>query len=369
MNQWKKQRTRIIGNQRIVILLSTYNAEKYLREQLDSILKQTRTDWQLIVRDDGSRDGTLAILEEYTKKYNTISYYAGDNLGAKNSFFDLMKRVENQDFDYVAFCDQDDYWLPDKLKRATKVLDLFSGQKKADVLGQAHTVKSFPLLYCGKPQLVDKELSPILKEIKRTIRPGFSNALVENIVTGCTTVLNRAMYDIVMQLLPEYCIMHDWWMYLAASCFGQVLYDETPMIYYRQHENNVMGIDGSRTAELKHRASKYKSRRSNISMQAGELLALWKKLEHQKKQEQGTYRFLESNWERKQYLPEKAEGNDWMIRVSRREPVAVSRRRADTLANCKKLGNRLRLAFGKVIYRQRKMDDLIFRILFLLGLR
>ena len=163
----------------------------------------------------------------------------------------MMKKVRSEQFDYIAFCDQDDYWLPEKLNRATRVLNLFSSREKAGQGEPPGIDDELPLLYCGKPQLTDKELSPIGEDMKRNIRPGFANALVENIVTGCTTVLNRSMYEMILKFLPEYCIMHDWWMYLVASCFGRVLYDETPMIYYRQHENNVMGIDSSRIKELK----------------------------------------------------------------------------------------------------------------------
>lgn len=397
MNRWKKQRTRIIENQGIVmaetkpikrkhgcvdtkhsednsgrctvmILLSTYNAQEYLREQLDSLLAQTETDWRLVVRDDGSQDNTLSILEEYAQQYSCISYYSGENMGAKDSFFDLMKKVQCKQFDYVAFCDQDDYWLPDKLSRAIQLLTQFSFEEITEET-QAGSENDIPLLYCGKPQLVDKKLSFIEEEIKRKIRPGFANALVENIVTGCTTVINRSMYELMIKLLPEYCIMHDWWMYLVASCFGWVLYDETPTIYYRQHDHNVMGIEKSRTAELKHRVKKYKSRKSNIMMQAEEFVRLVKKQGLQKRKEwDGKHNVSFLRLEEKTH----SEGlgiEGTQIKVSRKEAITVSLKRAYLLANYKKSANRFRLAFGKVMYRQRKMDDIIFRILFLFGLR
>lgn len=393
MNRWKNQRTRIIENQGIVmaetrlsrqnksgamakcckdhieqasvvILLSTYNAEEYLREQLDSLLAQTETDWRLVVRDDGSQDNTLAILEEYAGQYHQISYYNGENMGAKDSFFDLIKKIKGGQFDYVAFCDQDDYWLPEKLSRAIELLTQFStGEMKEEM--QEDLENELPLLYCGKPQLVDKELSFIQEKIKREIRPGFANALVENIVTGCTTVINRSMYEMLLKLLPEYCIMHDWWMYLVASCFGKVLYDEKPTIYYRQHGHNVMGIDESRTVELKHRVQKYKSRKSNILMQAEEFLRLVKK----RGKGQNGYGNVSSSHYKEQVHLTVHEVEDAVIRVSRKEAVNASLKRAYLVANYKKAGNRLRLAFGKVMYRQRKMDDVIFRILFLFGLR
>lgn len=365
MNDWKKeemQKNRT-ATASVMILLSTYNAQPYIREQLDSLLAQTRSDWQLVVRDDGSQDNTPAILQEYSGKYPQISYYSGDNLGAKGSFFDLMKHVQKESFRYVAFCDQDDYWLPEKLERATTVLQLFS---KKESTGQTDMYGGLPLLYCGKPQLTDKNLSPMEEELKRTIRPGFANALVENIVTGCTTVINRSMYELVLKLFPDYCIMHDWWMYLTASCFGQVLYDEAPMIYYRQHENNVMGIENSRITELKHRTQKFKSRKSNITMQAEELLRLVKQQEQLCPDKDD---FLYVSLEEAQQLLKASKIEETDIKVSRRESLRACKHRAYLLANYKKGTNRWRLAFGKVMYRQRKIDDLIFRLLFLLGLR
>lgn len=325
----------------VIILLSTYNAEQYLREQLDSLLQQTYPEIRIVVRDDGSTDSTLSILEEYCQKAENVSYYAGENLGAKNSFFDLMKYAAAFDFEFCAFCDQDDYWKTEKIEKAVEVL-----QKKGRK----------PVLYCGRTKLVDADLKPLLNEIKRDIYPAFSNALVENIVTGCTTVLNRSMYDIIMKYLPEYCIMHDWWMYLVATCFGQVFYDDIPYILYRQHGNNVMGIDSSYKTEMKNRAKKYKSRKSNICMQAAELVRLMEKYGEEKE------------------IP-KAESCPSDIRhfekkLSQPENVRTCYEKAVLLAHYKKgVANRFRLVFGYNVFRQRRMDDFIFRVLFLLGMR
>lgn len=306
--------------QAIVVLLSTYNAQEYLREQLDSLKQQDIPLLQVLVRDDGSTDHTIAILQEYEKDWDCLHYYQGENLGAIGSFFDLMQHVKDQSYAYIAFCDQDDVWLPDKLRTAVETIDQSAGT--ADT----------PVLYCSKTQLVDETLTVLEDHIRRTIRPSFSNALVENIVTGCTTVLNAAMYRILLQHIPRYCIMHDWWMYLIASCYGQVIYDSVPHILYRQHGNNVMGIERSYTKEMKARAKKFESRRSNICIQAEEFLR--------------------------------------QTEAQESETVKQCRKKAALLAHYKdRMRNRLQLVFGHVVVRQRRMDDLIFRILFLLGLR
>ena len=355
MNRWKIKRKIYFneGNMEkvarqeevamVLVLLSTYNAQDYLREQLDSLLEQSLKQIKIVIRDDGSSDDTIGILEEYSDIYPNITYYQGENLGAADSFFDLMKHVRKEAFSYVAFCDQDDFWLEDKLKHAVKTIDQLTQYSKKG-----------PVLYCGKPQLVDQDLNILEQEINREIRPGFSNALIENIVTGCTMVLNRSLFDLLVAHLPEYCIMHDWWCYLMASCYGLVVYDEQPYLYYRQHQNNVMGIDGSYVTEFSHRVKKYKSRQGNIVKQAKELLVQMSQIS------------VENPWsEDVKKLPALPE----MLYLS--HPVSVSncRKRAMLLAHYKEGKTRLSLSFGKVVYRQRKVDDAIYRLLFLLGIR
>lgn len=308
--------------EKVIILLSTYNAERYLREQLDSLLAQTCQPDEILIRDDGSKDGTIEILEEYSKKAENVTYYMGENLGAKDSFLDLVKHAKDRDFAFCGFCDQDDYWKPEKIERAVKML-----QQEGEG----------PVLYCGKTQLVDADLNPLPEQIHRRVRPSFYNALVENVVTGCTTLLNRSMYDLLLSYMPRYCIMHDWWMYLVASCLGKVVYDETPYILYRQHGDNVMGLESQYHMEMKNRMAKFKSRKSNISMQAEELVRLLKK-NNIEQVEQGE--------------------------------LGECLKTAGLLAHYKEsMKSRLILAFGHKVFRQRRMDDVIFRVLFLMGMR
>lgn len=134
---------------RICVMLSTYNGEQYLREQLDSIYGQQGVDFHILVRDDGSSDGTLQILYEYRKKKGRMRVKEGTNLGSKKSFYELcfMAEAAEDVFDYYAFADQDDVWYPDKLSRAVKALDTVDGCSDK--------------LWYGGVRLVDCNLNPI----------------------------------------------------------------------------------------------------------------------------------------------------------------------------------------------------------------
>lgn len=219
----------------VQVLLSTYNGKQYIREQLDSILNQSYQDIQIQIRDDGSSDGTIAILKEYSEKYDNIQYYVGKNIGACASFFELFNYKE-YNADYYATCDQDDVWMEDKIEVAIKQLENY------DQIA----------LYCCRTQLVDEQLQPIEDHLRNYCpRPSFGNALVENICTGCTIVFNQKLYQLIKGKRPQYCVIHDMWLYQVASCFGTVIYDDQPYIYYRQHSGNVIGLDRSRIGLIK----------------------------------------------------------------------------------------------------------------------
>ena len=213
------------GNHRevkVAILLSTYNGELYLREQLDSILNQTHQNIDLLVRDDGSTDGTLAILEEYTNICPKIHYYQGENIGPARSFLDLLKNASEAD--YYALSDQDDVWLPEKIEIAIGMLVkeqadfYYSGTRPVDV----------------NLKLID---SPPIIPVKT-----FGASLVFASVTGCTVVFSKRLIEIYMLYSPAKLLMHDSWLFKIALATGhKVAFDDNPYILYRQHENNVVG--------------------------------------------------------------------------------------------------------------------------------
>ena len=216
---------------RIVVLLSTYNGQKYLSKQIDSILKQNVEHLDLLIRDDGSTDDTLSIIERYSEKYDNISYYRGKNKGACQSFFDLIRRV-SENYDYYAFSDQDDYWEKDKLDIAVRKLREIDEQ--------------IPMLYCSNVIATDEHLHPIGYLFKKNkIEVNFHNAIFENIAVGCSCVTNQKLLSLIKQHIPQRCYMHDWWIYIVATYFGKVIYDNDSYILYRQHSNNVVGASKS----------------------------------------------------------------------------------------------------------------------------
>ncbi len=209
----------------IYVLLSTYNGEKYLEEQLESLIAQKDVDFKILVRDDGSTDSTHKILNAWQEK-SLLTWYTGKNLGAARSFFDLVQKAP--DADYYAFCDQDDVWLPEKLSRAVQVLSDMDNLR--------------PSLYCSGYMVVDKYLNEIRTNIRTDVHLTTPSVLLESFVPGCVMVFNRRLKGIVKTNIPECTIYHDRWIFLSAFFCANIRYDEVANIKYRQHENNVIGV-------------------------------------------------------------------------------------------------------------------------------
>jgi glycosyltransferase involved in cell wall biosynthesis len=223
----------------VAVLISTYDGEAFLAAQLDSLAGQQGVAVQVFARDDGSRDGTLRVLAAYADRWPQLAHpLVGDNLRPARSFMTLLGSVPD-DFDYYAFCDQDDVWLPDKLARAV-------GQLQTDP-------PSAPALYCSNVLCVDQALNA-LGPPRRNGDPRFEHLLFENIAFGNTVVMNRAARRTIVSHPPQRgMIMHDWWCTLVISATGRVIYDETARILYRQHDRNSIGATRSRLVEIARR--------------------------------------------------------------------------------------------------------------------
>ena len=209
-----------------VILMSTYQGERFVVEQLHSILAQLPEEGVIFVRDDGSTDATVARIESIGDP--RIEITRGSNLGFAASFFALIASAPDDAKAYF-LADQDDVWLPAKMKRATRWLD----DVPTDV----------PALYCSRLQLVDADLRPIGLSPAGPKQPSFESALTENIVVGCTAAFNQAAKSLILRygdLSKIY--FHDWWIYLVVAAFGSVRFDPTPAVLYRQHGSNVLGM-------------------------------------------------------------------------------------------------------------------------------
>jgi glycosyltransferase involved in cell wall biosynthesis len=226
------------GNAQVAILLATYNGERFLREQLASFAAQTHSDWSLHWRDDGSNDGTVRILRDFgtlTKPSFCRGHDSNCHLGAARSFLALLRAAEPDGAAFFAFADQDDVWLPDKLARAVAALECVP--------------RNTPALYCARQILVNERLVQISLSPEVSRPTGFPAALIQNVATGCTILLNRAAAEIVLASTPPASVFHDWWCYLLVSAAGgEVIHDGTAVILYRQHAGNVVGAPASRTA-------------------------------------------------------------------------------------------------------------------------
>ncbi len=208
---------------KINVLLSSYNGQQYISELIDSILAQTNVDVDLLVRDDGSKDNTLQILNSYQYKHQ-LRYYQGENLRPALSFMQLLQ--DSSAADYYAFADQDDYWKPEKLSAGVTALEQY---------------EDIPALYFTRTQLTDADLNPIAGS---DINPylTFGESLVYEFIPGCTMVFNKHLRDIVNRYKPNYIPMHDVWIYCIALAVGaKIVFDKTSYILYRQHGNNTIG--------------------------------------------------------------------------------------------------------------------------------
>ncbi|WP_462410943.1 glycosyltransferase family 2 protein [Neobacillus sp. Marseille-QA0830] len=250
---------------KVQILLSTYNGQKFIAQQLDSLLQQEYKNIEILVRDDGSKDNTVDILESYAAKYPAIKVIKGKNIGVISSFFELALNA-SESAEYFAFCDQDDFWKPQKVSRAVDLLE------KEEV--------NIPLLYFSRLDIVNGELQ-FLKHSQIPPRGySFENALIQNIATGCTIVFNNAMLQLFKKNVPavDRVTMHDAWFYLLAAAFGKIVYDQESHLLYRQHSSNALGMADNKikSAIVRYKAFQKTGKEKPFTKQAEEFYRLYK---------------------------------------------------------------------------------------------
>lgn len=216
----------------VEVLMSTYNGAPYVREQVNSVLGQTHRSLRLVIRDDGSTDGTVEIVRAVNDP--RVEVRKGHNLGLPAAFFQLVDE-SSDDADFWSLCDQDDVWEPDKIARAVAAL---------------RPIADRPALYCARVLVVDEQLRPLYPHELPRRGPSFANALVQNIALGCTVVLNRPARDLLRGRWPRECVMHDAWMYLVVAGSGTVVYDEKLVVRYRQHGGNSVGMGRGRMSRV-----------------------------------------------------------------------------------------------------------------------
>ncbi|MGM9883588.1 MAG: glycosyltransferase family 2 protein [Limosilactobacillus reuteri] len=239
-------------SKKVAILMSTYNGEDYLEEQIQSILNQTYKNWVLYIRDDGSKDSTCDIIKKYSRKYDNVIFFNENeinNVGVVKSFIDLLKNVSA---DYYMFSDQDDVWLKDKVNDSVEVLT-----KSLDV----------PTCVFTDVEVVTKDLKPIRRMNGKNIWTDFVQLLFTNCVTGCTMAFNSELKDLIKfsELDFNNIYMHDWWIGLLAAAFGKLIYLDKATMLYRQHGDNVVGSNKKNTLpHVLYRLSHLKPERAHV---------------------------------------------------------------------------------------------------------
>ena len=239
----------------VAIMMSTYNGEKYLKEQIDSILNQKNVKVKLFVRDDGSKDGTVDILEKY-KKEGKLEYIQEENLGPAKSFMKLVYNIDDK-FDFFAFSDQDDIWEENKIFSAIKMIKTEK--------------QELPIVYISNQKILYNGKITMRPKIKRKMN--FYAAMVRNVAAGCTMVFNSKLLKYIKLYKPDYIRMHDVWIYKICECIGgKTIYDSNSYILYRQHSCNVEGVGNNIISKIRYKLKDINKNEYEESKTAQELL-------------------------------------------------------------------------------------------------
>ncbi len=222
---------------KVTIVLAAYKGNAYAGAMIDSIVAQDCDDWFLVLSDDG--EDTCALLDSYAAAYpdKICHYRSGQRFGSSQKHFMHLLCRFGGIAPYTMCCDQDDVWHPDKVRKTLALMEKTEEEAGADV----------PVLVHTDLKVVDAELNEIAPSFLAFSRLdgnrlGFSELLVQNVVTGCTVMVNRTLIKLAASAedLPQM-MMHDWWMALIASAFGRAVFLPEATIDYRQHGNNVVG--------------------------------------------------------------------------------------------------------------------------------
>lgn len=230
------------GGPHVTILMAVRNGARYLPDQLKSFAAQTHRNWHLIASDDGSTDDSLKILRAFADKGHAVTILDGPQQGSAANFLSLVLRmpliVPGQS--WIAFSDQDDVWVPERLSTGLAAL--------------AGAGPDQPALFCSRLMITDARLAPRHVSIPRPKPPGFRNALVQNIAAGNTSLFNPAATRLLCEAAQEAetVVMHDWWAYqILTGVGGRVVHDDRALVLYRQHDQNFIGSNDTNAARAR----------------------------------------------------------------------------------------------------------------------
>jgi glycosyltransferase involved in cell wall biosynthesis len=221
---------------KVDILLSVFNGEKFLKCQVDSILSQTYVGWNLIIRDDGSSDDSMCIIEDYIKHYHNNMQLTDKHSSHYGINGSLLRLLSVSQADYIMFCDQDDVWMPDKIEITLKKMKELEKKIGIDMPVLIHT----DLKVADKDVNVTAESFWKYQHLDPKKGKSLNRLLTQNTITGCTMMINRALKDKV-KFIPEQAITYDRWIALVAALFGKIDYVTSPTMLYRQHNSNSIG--------------------------------------------------------------------------------------------------------------------------------
>lgn len=280
----------------VAVLMSTYNGEKYIREQLDSIFKQENVHVRLYVRDDGSTDNTVNIIKEYSEHYPIELYVDGENVRPGESFMRLVyKYAETPGVDYYAFADQDDIWCPEKLKIAIAKVVKFNND--------------IPVLYSSN-QYIYKDGINCGNRHKEPQRIDLISHMTKNTIAGCTFVFNKSLAQLVAKSRkPDYRILkyrlHDAWLMLVAIACGKVIYDDSSHMLYRIHSENAVGVKKVSVFTRLEKLKRFFVKRDDANLRlitAKEMLRIFPQIPKDKKRILFLYSEYQKSWKRKKAL-------------------------------------------------------------------
>jgi glycosyltransferase involved in cell wall biosynthesis len=254
----------------VEVLLATYNGERFLRQQIDSILEQDYSGLRILARDDGSSDGTLAILEEYAASHPDKFQLIPTDVPSRSPKGNFLRLMHASQAPYVMFADQDDVWHTDKVSSTLALMRQLVAQYGSDV----------PLLVFTDLVVVDENLTVRHESLWHLFRidpsriADLGRLLRQNVATGSTMMLNRPLLQLALNM-PEHAFMHDWWVALLASALGHAAYLNRPTVQYRQHGSNVLGAVEPERPNLIPRLRHHDNRRAEWELYWNQAKALF----------------------------------------------------------------------------------------------
>lgn len=249
---------------RIAVILSAYNGEKYIREQIDSILAQADVELELYIRDDGSSDATVSIIREYTDKFENVHVRKGNNIGFRQSF--IQELLAHRGFDYYAFSDQDDFWEKEKLSAACNMIETMSSPR-------------VPTVYYSNLNIADENLNIYKHTELEKRKHSLASAIMRRSIAGCTMVFNQGMWKkIAENQITDQMLRRGHDSFIISLCYsigGCVLCDEHAYIRYRQHRDNTSGGMNGPTQRIKKEWNALTQKKGQESEMARAILDAW----------------------------------------------------------------------------------------------